>query len=65
MVVVSGRGGRWPVAGGWEPGRSDKDGKNVPGMYSMICPRLELLEGPMLFVDVEERANCQNCVTIQ
>lgn len=21
--------------------------KNVPGMYSMICPRLELLEGPM------------------
>lgn len=20
---------------------------NVPGMYSMICPRLELLEGPM------------------
>lgn len=24
------------------PGQTD-----VPGMYSMICPRLELLEGPM------------------
>lgn len=26
--------------------------RDVPGMYSMICPKLELLEGPMVVVAV-------------
>lgn len=35
----------------------------VPGMYSMICPRLELLEGPMAVllwyrIELEEGASC-------
>lgn len=35
----------------------------VPGMYSMICPRLELLEGPMAVllwyrIEPEEGASC-------